>query len=1038
MEPTKKLKVIPLWQFFTAMKAVEKVLFGILMLTLVATAVVAVIAADNPARWSLDVNEVPEGMQEQVTLRSYEHNYRKMDTQIGAWKEHVTFAATLIAPKAWMVIGFIVAQVLGWAFLMASASYVRNLVAYAVFFAFAILIFVANPVSDSNTSFWLVNGGLAVLILGPAYLLQQEILKIGFALRLLIFTTVTALPFVLNYVQGGWLQLHSASVGMFPVLAVIAIIYLLLISNDLNNLIFYLATNAKNPKYRVKFPIILTVFLVLTAIEFVMLQKSMRWNLLSEGDDIALRPMYLIALASLITVGTKQALGPVLKNFIPNLGMSMGFAAIPLIGLSFIAYTFCTGEYLFLHMIERLGISLFFFSGIAHFFYMFYNFGPLIRHRVNFYFLSMMPRKLLYFFVVILAIAGAFILEASGNSNSKRIIKETIFNRIADDLALHGNLPEAMANYRTSVQEARGSVKGNYNLAILEWSMLGEMTKARDHFKRASDFIAFPYAFLNLGNLEAQDYNPVLTKSVLQQGVAACPDAYLSSNLAAAMLLLNEPDSAILQLKQALRLQPDNGALYANLGRLYMDYEKPDEAKKFFEAGLALPDVHRAVVTNALFMNMRYGTQLAVPESLLQAPNIKDSWETIYNFALERYKVGDLEGAARRLAHGNDALANNDSTTSTSLRADSLLLDGMLLFEHGEVERAISRMDYIDVNFPEFRRYTNHFLGVGFFGAGSPEMAAAFFRKSVENGNNQDLVAEAMMEFDRGNLDYAFMELNMARANDSTLNDEVNKEMTKLQLANGDYFFATIGFDANTLTTADWMQIGHAAGQRGNKAAALEAFRRVIEREPKNTAPYLEMAKISLALGDSLAMENLQPALDIAPKDVALQVVHAQILLRNGDASGAAAIAQELKARAGKERDVRILLAQVSAAQRDTTTAIAELEQLRKENPILPEVILPLSRIYRAKRMDFEGQNMLMAAKDINPENPDFWYELAHFERLLARTEESGANAVEAMKRATSIERSRQIAEEFKEEIASFRAVHPVVEELEEVDINGN
>ena len=105
---------------------------------------------------------------------------------------------------------------------------------------------------------------------------------------------------------------------------------------------------------------------------------------------------------------------------------------------------------------------------------MFYNFGPLIRHRVNFYFLSMMPRKLLYFFVVILAIAGAGILEASGNANSKRIIKETIFNRIGDDLVLHGNLPEAMANYRTSIQEARGSVKGNYNLAILEWSMLGD------------------------------------------------------------------------------------------------------------------------------------------------------------------------------------------------------------------------------------------------------------------------------------------------------------------------------------------------------------------------------------------------------------------------------------------------------------------------------------------------------------------------------------------------------------------------------------
>jgi predicted Zn-dependent protease len=1037
MEPKKKLKVIPMWQFFTAMTPVNKLLFGILFLTLVGTAVVAVMAADNPARWSLDVSEVTENSPEEVTLREYAHNYRVMNTQIGAWKEQVVYFATRLTPQPWLVMAFIIAQILGWAYLLTSASYLRNLVAYVVFFAFGILIFVANMFEDDqSTLFWAINGGLLLLVLVPAYLLQQEVLKLAFAWRLLIFTTVTALPFAIKFYQGSWLALHSATVGMMPVLAVVAIVYLVFVSNDLNNLIFYLATNAKNPKYRVNFPIIFTVFLVLTAIEFVMLQKSMGWNLLSEGDDIGLQPMFFIAAASLLAVGTKQALSPVLKNHIPNLGMSMGFVAIPLIGLSFIAYLVGTGEYLFLHIVERIGMSLLFFAGIGHFFYMFYNFGPLIKHRVNFYYLSMMPRRLMYFFVVVLAIAGAGILEASGYANGKRIFKETLFNRMGDHEALKGNLPGAMAHYRTSVQEARGSVKGNYNLAMMELATGGNLDKAREHFRHASDFIPFCYAYLNWGNLEQSDYNPARAKSVLQDGGRFTPNAYLSSNLAQAMLRLGEPDSAILQLKQALRLQPDNGGLYANLGRLYMDYEKPDEAKKFLEAGLALTKVHRAVVTNALFMNMRYGTALAVPEALLQADNIKGSWETIFNSALERYKVGDLEAAARRLAHGNTGNPFTDSTASSSMRADSLLLDGMLLFERGEIERAISRMDYIDVNFPAYRPYTNHFLGVAFFGAGSPEMAAAFFKKSVENGRVQDLLSEALMEFDRGNLDYAFMELNMARASDSTLNFAVNTEMAKLQYANGDYFFASLGFNQNSLTVGDWMQIGHAAGQRGNKAAALEAFRRVIEEEPKNPAPYLEMAKISLALGDSLAMENLQPGLDLAPKDLALNVVHARILLSQGKVDAASRIAQELQARAPKDRDVRIVQAQVSAANGDTTTAIAALEQLRKEHPISPEVILPLSRIYRAKRMDFEGQNMMMTAKDINPENPDFWYELAHFERLLARTEESGANALEAMKHSASLERSKLIAEEFKEEITSFRTAHS--EELNEVENNGN
>jgi tetratricopeptide (TPR) repeat protein len=586
-----------------------------------------------------------------------------------------------------------------------------------------------------------------------------------------------------------------------------------------------------------------------------------------------------------------------------------------------------------------------------------------------------------------------------------------------------------MLQYSAAVSEARGSVKGNYNLAMLEMSLTGDLVKAREHFKFSSSFIKFPYSFLNWGNLEQSEYSPRQASVVMRRGTREVPNAYLSNNLAKAFLQLDEPDSAILEMKEALRLQPDNSAFYSNLGRIYMDYDKVDEAKKFLESGLDLPKVHRATVTNALFLNLRHGSKIAVSEDLLQLPHIRESWETNFNFAIDRYHQGDIEGARRLLTRGQpEAASYSDSTASGSLRADSLLLDGMLLFEKGEIARAISRMDFIDVNFPVYRPYTNHFLGVSFFGTGSPDMAAAFFRKSVEYGRTSDLLAEAQMEFDRGNLDYAFMQLNLARSQDSTLFDAVNLESTKLQLANGDYFFATIGFDPNVLKVADWMQIGLAAGKRGNKAAALEAFRRVIALDADNPAPYIEMARISMALGDSLALENLLPALEMAPNDISVNLVHAQILIKQGDVAQADAIVKKLGA-ASKDRKVRIVNAELAAAQGDTTNAISQFEQLRKENPIDPAVVLPLSRIYRAKRMDFEGQNMMVAAKDLNPENPDFWYEIAHFERLLVRPEEAGANALEAMKRATSLERSRQISEEFKEEIASFNALHPAGEE---------
>lgn len=1036
MEPKKKLKLIPIWQFFKDMPLLNKLVFGLAFLALVGVSTWAWISTNNPVRWVIEVSEVSEASQDQVVLRTYAHNYRTMHTEIGAWKEDVVYVASRITPQAWLVMAFVVVQVLGWAYLLAAATYVRNVVAYAIFFAFAILIFLANSRASGSTAlYWLTNAGLAVLVLGPAFLLQQEMLKLKFVARVLVFFLAASMPFALRYFNGGWLALHTATADMMLVLVVVAAVYIVFISNDLTNLIFYLATNARNPKHRVKFPLIFTVFLVLSAIEFVMLQKEMGWNLLSEGDDIALRPMQLLLVAAVIAVGTKQNMGPPLKSYIPNLPMSHGFVALGVICISFVAYMVSLGEYLFLHLVERFAMMLFFLTGIAHFFYVFYNFGPLIRGRINFYFLSMMPRRLMYFFVVIVAVAGTFTLEASSQGKSQRLLKETIYNRLGDDALLRGQNQEAMLHYAAAIYEARGSVKANYNLAMLELGLRGELTKAREHFKHASDFIPFPYAYLNWGNLEQSEYSPSQARFVLRQSTQRQANPYVSNNLAKAFLDTHEPDSAILEMKEALRMQPGNGAFYANLSRIYMNYDKVEEAKKFLEAGLALPQVHRATVTNALYLNLRHGTQIDVPETLLQQASIRNSWETSFNFAVDRYQRGDFMGAHHLLTHGqSDVQSYADSNAAISLRPDSLLLDGMLLFERGEIARAISRMDFIDVNFPSLRPFTNHFLGVAFFGAGLPEMAAAFFRKSVEYGRTSDLLAGAMMEFDRGNLEDAFLLLNLARGQDSTLGGMVNTEMAKLQFANGDYFFATLGFDAGTLTANDWMQVGIAAGKRGNKAAALEAFRHVIELDSMNTAPYLEMAKISLALGDSLAMDNLQPALERSPQDVALNVVHARILVQQGRLATAQAVVQNLQGRAPQDRSVRIVAAELAAARGDTASAIRELDQLRKESPVDPEVVLPLSHLYRAKRMDFEGQNMVMEAKNINPENPDFWYEIAHFERLLVRPEEAGANALEAMKRVTSLERSREIAEEFKEEIATFKTQHPDDEEYD----NGN
>lgn len=1031
MEPKRKLKHIPIWAFFTRMKTLEKMLFSILFAALVASGVWAFLAADNPSRWVMQIGEVSESRLHEIPLRTYTQNYRSMSTEIGAWKEDILHYASIMKPTEPLVIGFIVLQILGWAFLLSSATYVRHFFSYVVFLAFTILIVVANSMGPQlSPTDWAINIGLAALLLGAAGLFQQGILKFGYALRLLLFFVIAAAPFALQYHQGGWIQLHGASVGMMPILVIVALLYLFLISNDISNLIFFLATNAKNQKYRVRFPIIFAVFLIVSAIEFVLVQKQMGWNLLAEGDDIHLRPIHVILFASFFMVGTKQNLFPLLRERMSNLSLSMGLVALAVIGLSFIAYEVSLGEYLFLHLIERIAALLFFFTGIFHFFYVFYNFSPLIRARLNFYYLSMLPRRLMYFFVIVASVGASFALEMANQATTKRLYSAAIYNQLGDQAQLKGKPEDAKLHYKTSIGYARGSVKGNYNLAMLEIAAGENLANAREYLRYASSYLQFPAAYLNWSNLEQSELSPRLAVEVLRKGTKANSDALLWSNLSKAYFQLDMPDSAIIAMKEALRLDPENSAYYGKMGHIYMEYDQPDEAKKFLEAGLKLDEIHPLTVANALFLNMSEETHLEVPESILELPQFKNRWETIYNFALDRYQSGDFAAAKRILMHGNPEVDMiNDSTQSGSLRPDSLLLDGMLLFERGEYAKAISRMDYIDVNFPAFRRFTNHYLGVAFFGEGIPEMAAAFFKKSVESGRYDDILSEAKMQFDRGNLDYAFMQLNLARIQDSTQFLAINSEMAKVQLANGDYFFASLGFDLNSLKKEDWMQIGIAAGRRDNRVAALEAFRRVIEIDSKATAPYLEMARISLRLKDSLALENLQPALNLAPNDPAINLVHAQILLSKGEISAAENIIKKLESTEAENKAFKLVNAALIAAKGDTNTAISIYEALLKENPIDPATILPLSDLYLGSEQDFKGQNMILAALDINSENPDFWLTAAKFERLLNRPEEAGANAQEAMKRTASLAQSQKIAEAFKEEIAKFSALHPIEEE---------
>ncbi|MEM0999477.1 MAG: tetratricopeptide repeat protein [Bacteroidota bacterium] len=1015
MQPKRKLKVIPLYRFFQIMDLPSKGLFLVLYGALLALAIGSIMAAEDPVRWSLQVNEFHAPELEEIALREYKSGYRTMNTEIGAWKEQVSFVATPIVPQAWLVLVFVLAQVLGWSYLMAAATYLKNWFAYIVYFAFAMVIFISGAFeSIAPENSWLFNLGLAVLLFGPAYLLQQGVIRMAYPLRLLIFAVVGALPFFLQFQFQGWSGLHSSTVGMYAPLVIILFVYLFFVGNDLSNLMFFLATNAKDKRYRVRFPVILGVFLVISALQFLMLQHLMGWDIVPYPEDFPLRPVHLLALAAVVMVGTKQNMFPILKHSIDNRGMSMGFTALSVIALSTFFFHAALGDHFFVLMIERVAVILFFLTGLFHFFYIFYNFGPLIRARVNFYFLSMMPKRLLYFFVVIATALVGFAFEASGGGRTQKLFSGILYNRLADLDFLAGNIPEAMTLYGTAVGVSDGNIKANYNLAML-FLTRENIERARESFTKAARYDGFAPAILNRAGLEVEEFRPSVALDLLKTNQERVEDPYIANNLALLYKAYGKVDSAVIQMKKALSGDPDNSGMYANLARIYLENDKPEWAEKFLTAGLATENPGAAIVTNALFYNIRNGSRVAIPDSLAQLPAIQEQRSALFNFALERYRTGNFTAAKGIM----DTLLARQETP------DVLLLDGMLLFEQGKISESLSRMLYLDANYPKFRRYAYHYLAVAFFARGVPEMAAQYFGQSVASGRSEDLLNQAYMEIDRGDHDAGFQLLNEVRVQDSTQFEAVAKESAMLQMARGEYFFALLGFDAGSLTKDDWTRVGLYAGKIDNIPGALEAFRRLIEKDSSSVIPYLEMGRISLRLGDSLVFSNLQPGLDLEPEHVGLRTVKARALLRRGETEAAMALYRDLIKAAPDDTEVRLLEAEVALARQDTAAAIGFYEKLHAAHPLDQEAVIGLSKLYRATRQDFDGQNMVYDALDINPRNADFWYQMAHFERLLNRESACGGAAVQAARWSINDARAAEIEAEFDAEIAFYRAENP-------------
>jgi tetratricopeptide (TPR) repeat protein len=1013
MTTRKKPKHIPAFEFFRRLPLGGKISVGMLLILIAAAGFWASMAAADPTRWSVELSEVTNQEMREVKLAEVHQNYRTLSMTGEAWMQTASYAAGPIMPAQWPSIAFIIGLAIGVSFFLAGLTKVKAFVA-AIGYGLVAFMFVLHGFSQSQTHYSIpVILFSTMALMGIAsYLFMQEKLSWSVPARGFTYLAILGSGIGVAYFKGGWESIHSFELSLFPASFIMIIGWIILNGRELMNVIILAGTNSENPKFRLPVPVLLSICIMLLGLELVMLQDLFGWKLLPNLRDFPFRPMHLIVATALVTIVTSQNVWVKIKDGVPNAAYSIGLLGLTLAVVVSCAFYTSIGDYIFLVMIGRLAIAVFFTTGLFYLFYVVFNFRNSLGFKDNFYYLILMPKRLLYVFVMVAVILATIGLEASDGFKLRRFFLNEIANLKADREMVKGNYPEALEFYQISTYYIPGDVKGNYNQACILLTLSEDIGLAMEKFKAASGYFPFPLAAINKANLEMAEGHPWTARVTLSDMAARNFTTPVGNNLAMAWVAENNPDSAIYWLKRAIDFAPDMSTPASNLGMIYLKYNLLPEAQKFITAATQAADPGPVTITNALFYNLAVADSIPVDTAWVNLPAFNQEEAPQLNMAMWLMKRKQF-GLARKIC---DSLLAHAETPS------AMLLDGMLKFESGKFDLGYSRLQYLANFYPDYAPVAWHYLGFAFFKHNVPEMAAEYFRKAAAAGLTQDLLLEAAMEIDVGNHEYAYMQLITARGLDENLYLQVSKEIAMLQSARGFAVEAMLEWDMSDITTDERVRISRYAGQAGNLTAALENFRAMIEADPKTVIPYLEMGRIRLAKGDSLAADDLREGLRREPDNFALNCELARALVRTGDAAGAKSLIEKISKGHEKDVHIRLTLAEIALAKLDTAAAQIILKVLIEEDALNTEAILFTAEIYRAQHADFEGQVFISSAITLNNRNAEFHYYLALFEQALGRVDETANAAQKAMElRPDELSRNKRISEQFKEELKQVK-----------------
>lgn len=1001
-----KLPFVPMNFFYYQFSSGAQKLFLALMTVLVLGVGLFLFSYHNPWFWSVSVQEVAESQSGSVKIADVATEYRNFDIAGTAYKQWVNFTASPVMPHTTPLILFWIFQVLGWATILTAATQIRSRWYLFFFFLFGLFIHFSQVALAfyPNDTYHLLELGIGLVFLGLGYTFQQYTLKWAFPYRFLIFLSFLLLLFGGAWMKNGSIELHGMSVTLYPYLAVLGALLLFFLGKEPTNLLIFGATNHKDIENRRSLPQILALFAILVVWNILNLLASMH---ILPSLNWGIRPVHVLGLSLLLTVFLSQNQFHVFKHYLT----SVQVYTFVLLGWVIIVTGFwfgviASGDVVFAHVIEDIATTFFTFIGLGHLLYLMLDFRPLLKNKVNVYYLIGQGRGLMVTMMFLVGLIGFVFVEGLQHWAEPKLMVHTYYVNRGDHAFMKKDMETANAVYNTAILVGVNSPKPNHNLGAIA-ALNNDLQGAMESYERATSMHYFPFSTLNAGNLLALKGDTLNAKRVWLYDFKNKHNAYISNNLSSIYLHQKKVDSAIICLKSALKEKKNMSAGYSNLAEVYWENKMPKQAKAFTQTAIGFSKPSPAAITNAIWHVFNDTLNLEIPKVSVQQAA---TFELTNNYALYM------------LRNQNHAAANQWFREIEKSKLEGMdQLQTLIAYEwfmQDSVAKAMSKADYIASLSNDASAQAYYLMGVGFYQKGVPEMAQMYFKKMAAVGDTSGYFYEGLMYADRGMVDSAYLKLSALRVAYPTFEKKIAKELAMMDKSRGIEMAARANWDFVGITLREKMRIGRYADSSAHFGNAMQVYGECVREDSLNVLPYIETVSLYRKYKNPEALTNGEYALKKFPENEKLKNEVVRTYLAMGKVSEAQKLLSSIKMTAedtSSHFDTKLLQAQLLLAQKDTAKAIPLLESLQRQRPLRQDVFVDLAQAYRTRKLNEKGYNLVYNVLKTNTENADIWYYYAYFVKFYGFPGDARVGIINCLSRLRDENRKNAIVNEFKE-----------------------